>query len=57
LIGTSLVWILYGLGIFSKIFSKWQGKKVIHFSILGFVIAILSTIVTNFIARSFHSFY
>ena len=57
LIGTSLVWILYGLGIFSKIFGRWQGKKVILLSILGFVIAIFSTIVSNFIARSFHSFY
>jgi ABC-type uncharacterized transport system permease subunit len=57
LIGTSLVWILYGLGISSKVFGKWRGKKVILLSILGFVIAIFSTIITNFIARSFHSFY
>ncbi|MGA7719872.1 MAG: cytochrome c biogenesis protein CcsA [Ignavibacteriaceae bacterium] len=57
LIGTSLVWLLYGLGISSKFFGRWQGKKVILFSIIGFVIAISSTIVTNFIARSFHSFY
>jgi ABC-type transport system involved in cytochrome c biogenesis permease subunit len=57
LIGTMLVWVLYGLGISSKVFGKWQGKKVILLSILGFVIAIFSTIVSNFIARSFHSFY
>lgn len=57
LIGTLLVWLLYGFGISNKIFGKWQGKKVIVLSILGFVIAIFSTIVSNFIARSFHSFY
>jgi ABC-type transport system involved in cytochrome c biogenesis permease subunit len=57
LIGTLAVWILYGIGISSKIFGKWQGKKVIMLSILGFVIAIFSTIVTNFLAKSFHSFY
>jgi ABC-type uncharacterized transport system permease subunit len=57
LIGTLLVWIIYGLGISIKVFGGWQGKKVILFSIFGFVIAILSTIVSNFIARSFHSFY
>jgi len=57
LIGTLLVWMLYGFGISSKIFGKWQGKKVIFLSILGFVIALFSTIVSNFIARSFHSFY
>jgi ABC-type uncharacterized transport system permease subunit len=57
LIGSSLVWLLYGIGILSKIFGKWQGKKVVFFSILGFVIAILSTTLTNFLAQSFHSFY
>lgn len=57
LIGTFTVWILYGIGLSSKIFGKWQGKKVIILSILGFVIAIISTIITNFLAKSFHSFY
>lgn len=57
LIGTSLVWLLYGIGILSKLFSKWRGKKLILLSITGFVIAILSTILSNFISRSFHSFY
>ncbi len=57
LIGTSIVWILYGVGISSKFLGKLQGKKVIILSIIGFVIAIMSTIVTNFLAKSFHSFY
>ena len=57
LIGSILVWVLYGIGIFSKIFLKWRGKKVVTFSILGFIIAILSTMLTNFLAQSFHSFY
>ncbi|MFO7448379.1 MAG: cytochrome c biogenesis protein CcsA [Ignavibacteriaceae bacterium] len=57
LIGTSLAWIIYGLGILFKIFGKWKGKKVVMFSILGFVLSILSTAVTNFLSMSFHSFY
>lgn len=57
LIGTALVWLLYGIGIFTKIFSKWRGKKLVLLSITGFVIAIFSTILTNFLSRSFHSFY
>lgn len=57
LIGTSMVWILYGIGISSKIFGKWRGKKVVILSIIGFVIAILSTTLTNFLSLSFHSFY
>ena len=57
LIGTSVVWILYGTGIFTKLFTKWKGKKLILLSITGFLIAIVSTIFTNFLAKSFHSFY
>jgi ABC-type uncharacterized transport system permease subunit len=57
LIGTSIVWILYGTGITSKVFGKWRGKKVVLLSIIGFVLAIASTMLTNFLAQSFHSFY
>ena len=57
LIGSFLVWFLYGIGIFSKIFGKWRGKKVVILSIIGFVLAITSTMLTNFFAQSFHSFY
>jgi HemX protein len=57
LIGTFTVWFLYGFGIAKKTFGKWRGKKVVILSIIGFVIAILSTAATNFLASSFHSFY
>jgi ABC-type uncharacterized transport system permease subunit len=57
LIATAIVWLVYGLGIIGKITGKWMGKKVVVFSIAGFLIAICSTVITNFISRSFHSFY
>jgi len=57
LIGTSIVWLLYGIGITSKILGKWRGKKIITLSIVGFLVAIFSTMVSNFLAKSFHSFY
>ena len=57
LIGTATVWILYGVGILSKVFGKWKEKKVILLSIIGFILAILSTTITNFLSKSFHSFY
>ena len=57
LIGSGLVWLLYFGGIASKIIVKWKGKKLILLSITGFLIAIFSTIITNFLAKSFHSFY
>lgn len=57
LVGTGLIWIIYGAGIISRLLGKLPGKKVIVFSIIGFIIAISSTIFTNFLAKSFHSFY
>jgi ABC-type transport system involved in cytochrome c biogenesis permease subunit len=57
LIGTIAVWILYLIGISKKIFSKWKGRKLVLLSISGFLVAIFSTIVSNFLAQSFHSFY
>ena len=36
---------------------KLYGKKVIIFSLIGFVIAIISLLISNVIAETFHSFY
>lgn len=57
LIGTLFVWLIYGLGITGKLFGKLYGKKAILFSLIGFVVAICSLIVTNTLAKTFHSFY
>lgn len=57
LVGTALVWLLYGIGITTKVLGRWQGKRVVVFSIIGFLIAISSTLISNFLAKSFHSFY
>lgn len=57
LVTTFIVWVMYGFGILLKTTGKWQGKKVIVLSIAGFLLTIFSTILTNFISRSFHSFY
>jgi ABC-type uncharacterized transport system permease subunit len=57
LVGTFLVWIIYGIGITTKALGKWRGKKVVTLCIIGFAIAIISTILTNFLSLSFHSFY
>jgi ABC-type uncharacterized transport system permease subunit len=57
LVGTFLVWVIYGIGIITKALGKWRGKKVVSLCILGFVIAIISTILSNFLSLSFHSFY
>jgi ABC-type uncharacterized transport system permease subunit len=57
LISVSIVWLVFGIGIAAKIFANLYGKKVIIFSLVGFSIAIISMLVSNVFAESFHSFY
>lgn len=57
LISTAVVWFIYGAGIFTKIFYSWYGKKVIIFSITGFIISMFSLMLSNLLASSFHTFY
>jgi ABC-type uncharacterized transport system permease subunit len=57
LISVSAVWFVYLIGILSKWIAKLYGKKVIIFSLVGFVVAIISLILSNIIKESFHSFY
>ncbi len=57
LVTTTLIWIIFGTGIMAKLIGHWYGKKVIIFTIVGFIIAILSIALTNIIATSFHAFY
>lgn len=57
LVASIIVWLMYGAGILFKFTGKWRGKKVVTLSVVGFLLAISSTIITNFIAKSFHSFY
>lgn len=57
LIGTALVWMIYGAGILSKFLAKWYGKKIIFFSLTGFLFAVVSLILTTTLSSTFHSFY
>ncbi len=57
LLGTLLVWILYGIGITRKLYGNMRGRKLVVISLVGFILTISSTIVSNFLAKSFHSFY
>lgn len=57
LVITTFIWIMYGAGIISKLLGKLQGKRAIIFTMIGFVLAMVSIAVSNFLADSFHSFY
>ncbi len=57
LVSSGVVWVIYLLGIAAKVMGRWYGKKVIIFSITGFIIAIFSMMFVNIFASSFHTFY
>ena len=57
LVGTAFVWIIYGTGITSKFIANWYGKKIIIFSLCGFVLAMLSLVLTSTLGNTFHAFY
>ena len=57
LISTLLVWLIFGYGLFGKLFLNWHGKKIVYFSLIGFLIAMVSLIITTTMKDSFHSFY
>lgn len=56
LISTAIVWVVYGIGILLKLIGNWYGKKVIKFSLLGFVLVIASLIATSITVNTFHIF-
>jgi ABC-type transport system involved in cytochrome c biogenesis permease subunit len=57
LVTTGIVWILYGGVILFKFTSNLYGKKLVNFSILGFIVAMFSLVLGNVLASSFHTFY
>lgn len=56
LIGTGFIWLLYGIGLSAKWFAKWQGKKIVWFSIIGFIISFFSMTIVNMFFSGFHKF-
>lgn len=57
LIGTILVWCVYAFVIVKKYFTELTGKNIIYYTLIGYSFAILSLIITNTLAKTFHSFY
>jgi ABC-type uncharacterized transport system permease subunit len=57
LIGTVLIWAMYGVGLMSKRMMGWQGRKIMVLSILGFAVSIFSLTVINVWFSGFHNFF
>ncbi len=56
IVTTGIVWLVYTGGILTKKILRLYGKKVILFSIFGFVFALLSFVITGIVQSTFHSF-
>jgi ABC-type transport system involved in cytochrome c biogenesis permease subunit len=57
LIGTSLIWLVYGVGLFAKRLAGWQGRKMMIISVSAFCLAVFSLTVINLFFSEFHTFY
>jgi len=57
LVGTILLWLLYGAGILAKRLGDWKGRKVMILSVVGFGATIFSMTAINILFTGFHSFY
>ncbi len=57
LIGTLLLWLLYGGGILAKARGDWKGRRMMVLSVFGFGAAIFSMTIINIFFSEFHRFY
>jgi ABC-type transport system involved in cytochrome c biogenesis permease subunit len=57
LIGTLLVWILYGIILRARRSGNWKGRSVMVLSIIGFAVSIFSLTIVNIFFSGFHKFY
>ncbi|HEY6953140.1 MAG TPA: cytochrome c biogenesis protein CcsA [Bacteroidota bacterium] len=57
LVGTFVIWFMYGIGLLAKQTIGWQGRKIMVLSIVGFAVALLSLTVVNVFLSGFHNFY
>ena len=57
LVGTIVIWLMYGIGLLAKQSIGWQGRKIMVLSIVGFAVTMLSLTVVNVFLSGFHNFY
>jgi HemX protein len=57
LIGTVFIWVLYATGLAANKIARWQGKRIVWLSILGFIVSFFSMTIVNMFFSGFHKFY
>ncbi len=56
-IGTLVVWLLYGAGLIGQKSFGWKGRRIMVLSISGFAAAFLSLTLINMYLSGFHNFF
>jgi len=57
LVGTIIIWLLYGVGLLARTTLGWHGRKLMLLSVTGFLFSLLSLTVVNVFFSGFHKFY
>jgi ABC-type transport system involved in cytochrome c biogenesis permease subunit len=56
LIGTAAIWLIYGVGIISKVRGVLRGRSLMVLSICAFAVAAFSMTMINLLLSGFHRF-
>jgi ABC-type uncharacterized transport system permease subunit len=57
LLGTCVIWIIYGGGLVAKKVAGWRGRRIMVLSMFGFALATFSMTIINMFFSGFHKFY
>ena len=57
LVGTAVIWLMYGVGLLAKRTVGWQGRKLMILSMAGFAVSLFSLTVINVFFTGFHNFF
>lgn len=57
LVGTLIIWGMYGMVIVAKKFRRWTGRKVMLLAVTGFIVTIFSMTIVNMVFSKFHNFH
>ena len=56
LIGTIIIWLIYGIALLARRSAKWKGRRMMVIAISGFVISVFSMTLINLFLTGFHRF-
>lgn len=56
LIGTVIIWLIYGIALAARRSAKWKGRRMMVIAISGFIVSVFSMTAINLFLTTFHRF-